>query len=125
MKLRINIAYNKLRDKISLSPLVFFLLPFSLSLLLLLPSCVDPFPEKIDYNEGAGVFICNEGNMTFGNASLSFFDPSVEEVKNQVFYNTNEFPIGDVLQSMTIIDSLGFLMINNSGKIFVFNTLFS
>jgi hypothetical protein len=122
MKLRINIAYNKLRDKISLSPLVFFLLPFSLSLLLLLPSCVDPFPEKIDYNEGAGVFICNEGNMTFGNASLSFFDPSVEEVKNQVFYNTNEFPIGDVLQSMTIIDSLGFLMINNSGKIFVFNT---
>jgi len=60
--------------------------------------------------------------MTFGNATLSFYDPYIEEVNNQVFYNTNEFPIGDVLQSMTIIDSLGFLMINNSGKVFVFNT---
>lgn len=60
--------------------------------------------------------------MTFGNASLSFFDPAIEEVKNQVFYNTNEFPIGDVLQSMTIIDSTGFLIVNYSGKIFVFNT---
>ena len=116
MKFRFNIAYKKLRDRISPS----LLLP--LLLLLLLPSCTNPFPEKIDYNEGAGVFICNEGNMTFGNASLSFFDPSIEEMKNQVFYNTNEFPIGDVLQSMTIIDSLGFLMINNSGKVFVFNT---
>ncbi len=87
-----------------------------------LVSCNDPFPEKIDYDKGSGVFICNEGNMTFGNASLSFYDPGIETVKNQVFYNTNEFPIGDVLQSMTIIDSLGFLIINNSGKIFVMNT---
>ena len=87
-----------------------------------LVSCDDPFPDKIDYDEGSGVFICNEGNMTFGNASLSFYDPGIETVKNQVFYNTNEFPVGDVLQSMTIIDSLGFLIINNSGKIFVMNT---
>lgn len=60
--------------------------------------------------------------MTFGNASLSFYDPSLETVKNQVFFNSNEFPVGDVLQSMTIIDSLGYLVINNSGKIFVINT---
>lgn len=98
---------------------IIYIIIFSIGFL---PSCGDPFPEKIDYDEGAGVFICNEGNLTFGNASLSFFDPGTEEVKNQVFYNTNDFPIGDVLQSMTIIDSLGFLMINNSGKVFVFNT---
>lgn len=90
--------------------------------ILIITGCNNPFPERTDYNEGSGVFICNEGNMTFGNASLSFYDPSTEEVKNQVFYNTNEFPVGDVLQSMTIIDTLGFLVINNSGKIFVINT---
>ncbi len=92
------------------------------TLLLLLTSCDDPIPEPIDYNEGSGVFILNEGNMTFGNASLSFYDPKIETVKNQVFFNTNEFPVGDVLQSMTIIDSMGYLVINNSGKIFVVNT---
>ncbi len=129
MRFRLNIAYKKMRD---ISPshvtpcgheLGFAsVILFSLSLLLLLPACTDPLPERIDYNEGAGVFICNEGNMTFGNASLSFFDPSIEEMKNQVFYNTNGFPVGDVLQSMTIVDSLGFLTINNSGKVFVFNT---
>ena len=56
-------------------------------------SCTESFPEKIDYNEGSGVFICNEGNMTFGNATLSFYDPMLETVKNEVFYNTNSFPV--------------------------------
>ncbi|MFC2129224.1 DUF5074 domain-containing protein [Bacteroidota bacterium] len=125
MKVQFQNIFRKLREKL-FSPTPPFphspilLLFFLFSLLIL--SCTDPFPEKIDYNEGSGVFICNEGNMTFGNASLSFYDPMLEIVKNQVFYNTNEFPVGDVLQSMTIIDSLGYLMINNSGKIFVLNT---
>lgn len=78
-------------------------------------------PELVNYASEKGVFICNEGNYTYGNASLSFFDPEKKEIGNHVFYQANGFPVGDVCQSMSIIDSLGFLIINNSGKILVFN----
>jgi len=78
-------------------------------------------PELVNYASEKGVFICNEGNFTYGNASLSFFDPEKKEIENYVFYKANGFPVGDVCQSMCIIDSIGFLIINNSGKILVFD----
>ncbi len=86
-------------------------------------SCKEtPTPEPVIYQKSKGVFICNEGNYTYGNASLSFYDPQTNSVENQIFYNTNNFPLGDVCMSMTIKDSVGFLVINNSGKILIINT---
>ncbi|NLF43558.1 MAG: YncE family protein, partial [Bacteroidales bacterium] len=79
-------------------------------------------PELVNYASGKGVFICNEGNYSYGNSSISFFDPEKKEISNYIFYNANGFTVGDVCQSMCIIDSLGFLVINNSGKILVINT---
>ncbi|MDD2637117.1 MAG: YncE family protein [Bacteroidales bacterium] len=97
-----------------------FLLIALLSVLFYMTSCK---PEEVKppgiYDEQSGVFICNEGNFTSGNASLSFYDFKTQEVKNQVFYSANNFPLGDVVQSMTIFNGYGYIVVNNSGKIMV------
>ena len=93
----------------------------SILMCTLLMACDDSGVKPEYKTRNRGVFICNEGNFTFGNASLSYYDPDSLRVYNQVFYNTNLFPPGDVIQSMTIRDSIGFMVINNSGKILVIN----
>jgi DNA-binding beta-propeller fold protein YncE len=69
-----------------------------------------------------GIFIVNEGNLGYGNASLSYYEADSMIISNSVFQKRNGFSVGDALQSLNIKDSLGFLCVSNSGKIVVFNT---
>jgi len=67
---------------------------------------------------GTGLFITNEGMFQYGNATLSYYDPETKQVENEVFYRANAMKLGDVAQSMTIRDGVGWIVVNNSHVIF-------
>lgn len=69
-----------------------------------------------------GVFIINEGGINRNNGSISFYSPDDHQIQNEIFKRINDNEqLGDIVQSMTVIDSLGFIIINNSNKIEVIN----
>lgn len=68
--------------------------------------------------DGNGVYILNEGNFQYGNASLSYYDPATKTVENEVFYRANGMKLGDVAQSMTIHNNAGWIVVNNSHVVF-------
>lgn len=51
--------------------------------------------EEFNAPEG-GLFITNEGNFQYGNASLSYYDPKSHKVENELFYRANAMKLGDV-----------------------------
>lgn len=93
-------------------------------ILLGLTSCTKSPVETVFFNftGNHGVYIVNEGNFMYGNSSLSFYKPDEKRVYNQLFQARNGAPLGDVAQSMTLWNNLGFIVVNNSGKIYVINS---
>lgn len=85
----------------------------------LLFSCKPDTPvNPSGYNIGSGVFVLNEGNFQFSNASLSFYDPKADTVANNLFYKVNNAPLGDVAESMALVDGKLYVVVNNSNLIY-------
>lgn len=91
-----------------------------LTLLSLSTSCMKwEYGIEEDFDAtGSGLFITNEGNFQYGNATLSYYNPDTKVVENEVFYRSNAMKLGDVAQSMCIYNDVGWVVVNNSHVIF-------
>ena len=68
------------------------------------------------------VFICNEGNFQFNNASISLYDPQTGNVIDDIYKpNNNNQSIGDVCQSLYLFNQKIYAVLNNSSKIVILN----
>ena len=64
-----------------------------------------------------GVFVVNEGVFQAGNASISFFSSDSVYSNGDLYQTVNGFPVGDLLQSMSIYNGKAYLCVNNSQKV--------
>ncbi|MFV0530294.1 MAG: YncE family protein [Flavobacteriales bacterium] len=69
-------------------------------------------------NYSDGIWIVNQGNFGSGNASLSFYDGTIE---NSVFNTVNSLDLGDTAQSSVIEEDKLYVVVNASNKITVIN----
>ncbi len=72
----------------------------------------NPLPDQLN-----GVFVINEGAFLAGNASVTFFSSDSAYKNNDLFYSANGFPVGDILQSMSVFNNKAYLCVNNSQKV--------
>ena len=89
--------------------------------IMALSSCSQEPVEVVfkDLDTSGGVFIACEGNFMYGNGSLSFYNDKKNVVNNQLFYAVNNVPLGDVVQSLGLFDDNLFIVVNNSGKVYI------
>jgi len=99
---------------------------FSILLTIIILCGCEKDPTSVDKKKTvklSGAFIINEGNFNQSNGSLSFYSMEDHQVQHGIFESVNGRNLGDVVQSMTIIDTLGFIVINNSSKVEVISKI--
>ncbi|HNW89513.1 MAG TPA: hypothetical protein PKN48_07600 [Bacteroidales bacterium] len=103
---------------------VFFLLNACVFMVSLLVSCkkeTPPDDNDIDITTSHGVFIVNEGNFQWSNASVTYYNFSNNDYKEDIFKDVNNRPLGDVAQSVRIHNGKAYIVVNNSNKIEIVN----
>ena len=84
---------------------------------IFLNACKDTPDAKPSPDVTGSVYVINEGNFGSGNGSISIYNPQTKSVSSDPFFAKNGFPAGDVVQSLTLIDSIMYIVVNNSNKI--------
>ena len=96
----------------------------TLSFLLILlgfQSCKKDNPPMHESEFKDGIFVVNEGQFTHNNASLSFIDKNLNDIKNNLYHDINGQDLGDQAQSMSFTDDKAYIVVTNSNKIVVVN----
>jgi len=93
----------------------------SAALVSFLASCSDdataPTPAPTG-GSGQYAFVLNEGNFSNGTGSVSRFDKTTKALTVDAFGSANKGAVlGSVVQSMGIIGTTGYVVVNNSNKI--------
>lgn len=87
-----------------------------------LASCKEENNNPPEAKFSNGFFVLNEGNFGSANSSVDFYSRD-EGLSSDVYAAANAgLSPGDVLQSMSEMDGVYYLVVNNSGKIDVINT---
>jgi YVTN family beta-propeller protein len=68
-----------------------------------------------------GVFIINQGPFSSGTGTISFYRRDSAKVTTDIFQNVNGYPLGNIVQSMTLFNGNGYIVVNNAGKMEVVN----
>ena len=86
---------------------------------LLFLSCNKKKNEEPEvFSVGKGLFVLNEGNYTNSTASLSFYDFNKNATENNLFFRVNDAPLGDVAQSLMLLNDNLYIVVNNSKDIY-------
>lgn len=68
-----------------------------------------------------GLYVVNEGNFGAGNGTVTHYSDAKVATQNVFGLVNNNLALGDVVQSMTIDDNVGYIVVNNSKKVEVVN----
>ena len=80
----------------------------------------EPLPPVEAVKYGQGIFIVNEGPFQTGTGTLTFYDRDTKVVTEDVFMRANDGKeLGNIAQSMNVIDDKAYIVVNNAGKVVV------
>lgn len=82
----------------------------------------DPNPQNSTSNGStsgysSGIFITNEGPFGAGSGTVSFFNRNTGAVTNDIFQTANSIPLGNIVHSMGVMGSKGYVVVNNANKV--------
>ncbi len=76
----------------------------------------DTPPDDVDYRYG--VFVINEGLFQSGTGTITYLNRDGSGKKDKIFQIANNLiPLGNIVQSATIVDDMVYIAVNNANKI--------
>jgi YVTN family beta-propeller protein len=85
-------------------------------------ACIKDPENVVTSSYESGVFIAHEGAFSGGTGTVSFYNRTMGGIKNDIFAaENNGAVIGNILQSMTIVNTNAYLLVNNANRIVVAN----